>query len=88
MHKKSGLWITRLRVPGQQLCLIGMVRKAANSINVRTHRDVFTRIRTRSPVRIPDPAMMTAPPSTRLFAIDSDVSQVKCGPGRSKGSAP
>jgi len=43
MHEKSGLWITRLRVPGQQLCLIGMGRKAANGMNIRTHSDVFTK---------------------------------------------
>ena len=44
--------------------------------------------RTRPPVHMPDPAMITAPPLIRLMAIDSAVSRVKCSSGKPKRIAP
>jgi hypothetical protein len=37
---------------------------------------------------MPEPAMITAPPSISLIAMDEAVSRVKRNPGRSKGSSP
>jgi hypothetical protein len=41
--------------------------------------------RTRPPVHMPEPAMITAPARMRFSAIDSDASRVKCSSGRRKG---
>ena len=52
------------------------------------HRLCLRWWRTRPPVAMPEPAMITTPPSMPLSALLSAVSLVRCRPGSRKGSLP